>query len=131
MASSSRVRRKATKILLGDMDVQVDIKRRDLKAPLDVKYGLNLNDISLNVWCFWEQAGAGVDLFDGVNNSVGTATDFFKMYYDKDIKAHDYVCVEGKLYEVLRVAGGDQRAKDFMTLMCCEKGQATKKVNML
>lgn len=79
----------------------VDIYKRNLKVPKDVKYNLNIELIRKGVWVMWEVKEGGVELFDGVNQTVTTATDIIRLHYDKDFRTDfDYIEFDGKLYEV-------------------------------
>lgn len=131
MASSNRYSKRTTKICLGDMDTVVNIYHRDMSAPKDVKYGLNLDLMRENTWVMWEVRDGGVELFDGVNNSIGTATDILRLHYDPDFRKFNYVEFEDKLYEVLLSDWLDPKNKEFIVLYCVLKGDKNKKVNIL
>ena len=132
MSVSSRFRKKTTKLCLGDLDTVVNIYKRNLKVPKDVKYNLNIELIRENVWVMWDVKENGVELFDGVNQSIGTATDIIKLHYDKDFRTDfDYIELDGKLYEVLLSDWLDTRCKEFIVLYCVMKGDKNKKVNIL
>ena len=135
MPNGNRITKKATKISIGDMDTKVILYERSQKAPMNVKYKLQLSQLG-SVWSMTESIN-GVDIFDGSNNLVGTATDVFSMYYiDRIAKKDDcgtiYVEYDGRLYEVLRVRVLDKKNKEFMSLYCVEKGKNVKTgVNIL
>lgn len=132
MAVSSRFRKKTSKLSLGDLDTMIDIYKRNLKVPKDVKYNLNIELIRKGVWVMWEVKEGGVELFDGVNQTVTTATDIIRLHYDKDFRTDfDYIEFDGKLYEVLKSDWYDTRNKEFIVLYCVLKGDKTKKVNIL
>ena len=113
------------------MDTLIDIYHRDLKVPKDTKYNLQINKIRSDVWCMWEVRDGGVELFDGVNNSIGTATDIIRLHYDKDFRDFDYIEYNEVLYEVLLSDWLDPRCKEFVVLYCVQKGKKDKKVNIL
>lgn len=131
MASSTRYGKRTTKICLGDMDTLVNIAKRDLKCPVDTKYRLNLDWIRKNVWTMWEVRDGGVELFDKVNQSIGTATDILRLHYDKDFRDFDYVEYKDNLYEILAKDWLDPKNHEFIVLYCVLKGSKTKNVNIL
>lgn len=131
MSSSQRIKKKASKICLGDLDTLVNIYKRDLEAPKDVKYGLNLNLLRENVWVMWETSTNGVDLFDGTNQLIGTATDIVTIHYDADFEEFDFLEFDNNLYQILRTRFLDRKNKEFLVLYCNLKGNKNKKVNIL
>lgn len=131
MSSSARYRKRTTKICIGDMDILIDIFHRDLSAPKDVKFGLPLKKIREQVWCSWEVRDGGVELFDGVNQQVASATDIVTLHYDKDFREFDIILLNGIYYEVLLADWLDPRSKEFIVLYCVQKGKKEKKVNIL
>lgn len=131
MVSSARRSRGSSRIALGDMDTLINIYERNQTAPTDVKYGLKLALIRQDVWSMNEVATSGVEIFDGANQFVNTATDFFTIHNDPAIRSRMFVEVEDILYEILRVRDYDKRNKEFITLMCVFKGSKEVPVNLL
>lgn len=131
MASSARYNKRITKIKLGDLDTQVNIYKRELNAPKNVKYNLNLKEMRKNVWVMWEVRDGGVEIFDEVNQSIGTATEIIRLHYDRDFRDFDYIEYNDNLYEVLSADWLDPKNREFIVLYCVHKGSKNKKVNIL
>lgn len=131
MASSARYNKRITKIKLGDMDTPINIYKRNMQTPKDVKYNLNIELVRENIWAMWEVRDGGVDVFDGVNQSIGTATDVIKLHYDSEFREFDYVELGENLYEILLSDWLDPKNKEFIVLYCTLKGEKGKKVNIL
>ena len=96
MSSSVRIRKKPTKICLGDMDTLINIYKRDLNVPKDVKYGLNLSLQRKDVWCKWDVVGKGIEIFDNVSQQVSVATDIITIHNDPDFRTFDFLEFENR-----------------------------------
>ena len=131
MASSARYNKRITKIKLGDMDTPINIYKRNMQVPKDVKYNLNIELLRECTWAMWEVRDGGVEVFDGVNQSIGTATDIIKIHYDEMFREFDYVELGDNLYEILLSDWLDPKNKEFVVLYCALKGEKSKKVDIL
>lgn len=131
MSSSVRLRKKPSKICLGDMDTVINIYKRDLNCPKDVKYGLNLSLKRENVWCKWDVVGKGIEIFDNVSQQVSVATDIITIHNDPEFRTFDFLEFENNLYQILASDYLDQKNKEFCVLYCVMKGSKDKKVTLL
>lgn len=133
MPTGSRILKKATNICIGDMGTKVKLYQRSQKAPLNTKYGLQL-ELICSPYAMWETT-AGREIFDGVN-IIGTATDVFTLYYmEKLVKKTDcgsiFIEYDNTLYKCLLIKPTDKKNKIFMQLYCVENGTTKRGVNVL
>lgn len=113
------------------MDTPVNIYKRNMKCPKNVKYQLELELLRSQVWTMWETRDGGVDVFDEVNQQINTATDILRLHYDPDFRQFKFVEIDNTLYEVLTADFLDKKNKEFIVLYCVMKGSNSKQVNKL
>lgn len=127
MSSCKYIRKKKTRVCVGSLQDLISIQSRNIETPLfnTVDFDENFDPIEINpeVYAMFESVN-GVTYFDGVSTEIAV-TDYIYIMYNEDVTSENWILFDNKRFDILDVVDFERR-KDFMKLVCVDKGLVSR-----
>lgn len=111
-----------TYICAGDRKHKIKFYDRNITAPTDVDFGIDLDNVKI-IWCAMKTV-KGVTIFDGMNIERDVTHRIY-MNYREDITQELQAEYKGKYYEIFDVIDINEEGKT-LELPCSVKGSKSK-----
>ena len=124
MGNCARIKRRPSKVCIGDMKAYISIYTKTKQATNTSAINPNLNlTLVASMWAMQKSVN-GEDIFDGVN-MIGKITDqFFIRYGSIAINKTHILQYNGNNYNIVEVVSNLEGDSDFMALKCSISGDS-------
>jgi len=127
MPSCVSIRKKKQVVCTGDMKDLITLQNRAIQGvtTADVDFTENFTEAAV-VWSMIETV-QGVTVFDTSNTEI-VITHKFYVRYDPAVTSETWVEFDDRKFDIVTVTNLDER-KDYLLLMCRERGDKDQPVN--